>query len=463
MVDNLSTVWIGRSKLEANLAKFERTSNIGDKKSNNDKERNKAEKINLAGKVNRGTNAQVFRTPQSSFAQVVTGKDQREGADKESSPVMVLDEECLVEKDVSKSLFGRVKEFASLANLKVAICNEGFEEINISYMGELWVKLDFKLVESIKKFKENLSIGSWFTCIKQASMDFVIEGRIAWVEIEGIPFKLWSSNTFKRIANRWGAYIDMDEQDDSCFHSKRICVHTKLGRSIMESFKIIHRGKGYWIRASESNGWVPDFTDEEEEEELEDNISNDGGIENEGSIIKDDISEGEEVPETLFEVVNETEMGGKNEQDGDSLKFPLVLRQKRSMLLRQCWMRDCQSDGKIQPENSAPPGFSHKEDGRTKDDSPNDTEEIPEQNKEQEKKDSESHKEKCRKKTTSDNLGSCSSGHFKKSNGPRSGGSIIHWIEELVNVGQVMGYDMSGCLKNLEIIIESQGVMNGLR
>ncbi|GJS84199.1 nucleotide-binding alpha-beta plait domain-containing protein [Tanacetum coccineum] len=467
----------------------------GDKKSNNDKERNKAEKINLAGKVNRGTNAQVFRTSQSSFAQVVTGKDQREGADKESSPVMVLDEECLVEKDVSKSLFGRVKEFASLANLNVAICNEGFEEINISYMGELWVKLDFKLVESIKKFKENLSIGSWFTCIKQASMDFVIEGRIAWVEIEGIPFKLWSSNTFKRIANRWGAYIDMDEQDDSCFHSKRICVHTKLGRSIMESFKIIHRGKGYWIRASESKGWVPDFTDEEEEEELEDNISNDGGIENEGSIIKDDISEGEEVPETLFEVVNETEMGGKNEQDGDSLKFPPGFTPKEEHVVKtmldgevqnngkdngDCLSqnhstdpfgiydlinkkRDCQSDGKIQPENSAPPGFSHKEDGRTKDDSPNDTEEIPEKNKEQEKKDSESHKEKCRKKTTSDNLGSCSSGHFKKSNGPRSGGSIIHWIEELVNVGQVMGYDMSGCLKNLEIIIESQGVMNGLR
>ncbi|GJS13659.1 RNA-directed DNA polymerase, eukaryota, reverse transcriptase zinc-binding domain protein [Tanacetum coccineum] len=111
------------SKLEANLAKFERTSNIGDKKSNNDKERNKAEKINLAGKVNRGTNAQMK----------VSGRE-----------------------DVSNLCFGRVKEFASLANLKVAICNEGFEEINISYMGELWVKLDFKLVESIKKFKENL-------------------------------------------------------------------------------------------------------------------------------------------------------------------------------------------------------------------------------------------------------------------------------------------------------------------
>ncbi|GKD71178.1 RNA-directed DNA polymerase, eukaryota, partial [Tanacetum coccineum] len=38
------------------------------------------------------------------------------------------------------------------------------------------------------------------------------------------------------------------------------------------------------------------------------------------------------------------------------------------------------------------------------------------------------------------------SGHFKKSTGPRTGGSIIQLIEDLVNVGQTMGYDMTGCL-----------------
>nr|GEY59526.1 RNA-directed DNA polymerase, eukaryota [Tanacetum cinerariifolium] len=49
------------------------------------------------------------------------------------------------------------------------------------------------------------------------------------------------------------------------------------------------------------------------------------------------------------------------------------------------------------------------------------------------------------------------SGHFKKSTGPRTGGSIIQLIEDLVNVGQTMGYDMMGCMKNIENIIESQG------
>nr|GFD45261.1 nucleotide-binding alpha-beta plait domain-containing protein [Tanacetum cinerariifolium] len=56
--------------------------------------------------------------------------------------------------------------------------------------------------------------------------DFHCDKRIAWVETEGIPFKLWTENTFRRIASRWGAFLSVDDQEDSCFHSKRLCVHT---------------------------------------------------------------------------------------------------------------------------------------------------------------------------------------------------------------------------------------------
>nr|GEW81111.1 reverse transcriptase domain-containing protein [Tanacetum cinerariifolium] len=50
------------------------------------------------------------------------------------------------------------------------------------------------------------------------------------------------------------------------------------------------------------------------------------------------------------------------------------------------------------------------------------------------------------------------SGHFKKSEVPRKGGSILELIDDLANVGQTMGYDMTGCIKNMEEIIELQGV-----
>nr|GFD31109.1 nucleotide-binding alpha-beta plait domain-containing protein [Tanacetum cinerariifolium] len=44
----------------------------------------------------------------------------------------------------------------------------------------------------------------WFSQIIQASKEFVIDDRITWVDIEGIPLKLSSESTFNRIAAKWG-------------------------------------------------------------------------------------------------------------------------------------------------------------------------------------------------------------------------------------------------------------------
>ncbi|GJW28664.1 hypothetical protein Tco_0045539 [Tanacetum coccineum] len=112
------------------------------------------------------------------------------------------------------------------------------------------------LLQSIQKFRENVSVGSWFSCIKDASMEFQPDKRIAWVE---------------------GDLLDVDDQEDSCFHSKRLCVHTKVVRSISKEFKIIHRGKIYWIRANEAPDWVPEFNDDVKEELDDDINSNDDG------------------------------------------------------------------------------------------------------------------------------------------------------------------------------------------
>ena len=40
---------------------------------------------------------------------------------------------------------------------------------------------------------------------------------------------------------------------------------------------------------------------------------------------------------------------------------------------------------------------------------------------------------------------------------PRTGGSILHLLDEVVKVGQVMGYKMEGCVANIAEIIETQG------
>ncbi|GJY98963.1 RNA-directed DNA polymerase, eukaryota [Tanacetum coccineum] len=149
-----------------------------------------------------------------SFASVLEGGKASLSSDVNSSPTIVLDEDCLNTEELSCSLLGRVKEFSPLSNIKNALSVEGFSDIMIQYMGEFWILLDFSSPESKEAFLACQGVCSWFSTLRQASSDFVNVGRIMWVEVEEITF----------------------------------------------------RGKVYWIRAKEVPGWVPEFLEDSDEE-----------------------------------------------------------------------------------------------------------------------------------------------------------------------------------------------------
>nr|GEY18831.1 RNA-directed DNA polymerase, eukaryota [Tanacetum cinerariifolium] len=284
LVNNLCTIWNDRLKLHANIARFHRNPvNIKKNIPKNDYKfaSNKSDNVKKDG----GNNWSGSHVPNKgvdtmengkSFATVLSGKVRSDPIENEVSPAIVLDDDCLYSKDLSKSLLGRGKEVSSLSNLKKALVNEGFDDLIIHYMGELWVLLEFAFDKSKELFFDNLGAGSWFSVLKQAIYDFMPEGRVIWVEIEGIPFKVWLGNTFNRIAAKWGQLLDIDDQEELCFHSKRLCIYTKIRMNIFENLKIVYRGKVCWLRAKEVPGWVPDFLDDSNDEgESEDEVNND--------------------------------------------------------------------------------------------------------------------------------------------------------------------------------------------
>nr|GEW81800.1 RNA-directed DNA polymerase, eukaryota [Tanacetum cinerariifolium] len=101
----------------------------------------------------------------NSFVNVVKGS----GMSLEMESIPTIDE-CLNMKDLSCSLMRRVKEFTSLSNLKKVLCNEGFDVLKISYLG----------------------------------------------------------HTFNHIASKWGKLMEVDDYDDTNFHSKRLCILTTV-------------------------------------------------------------------------------------------------------------------------------------------------------------------------------------------------------------------------------------------
>nr|GFB92759.1 nucleotide-binding alpha-beta plait domain-containing protein [Tanacetum cinerariifolium] len=242
-VNNLCTIWVGRLKLNANVARFNRenlnSSRIVDK---------------TAKRFNKSSHNTFYKTVGNkdignSFVNVVKGSGM--SLETESTPTIVLDDECLNTKDLSCSLMGRVKEFTSLSNLKKVLCNEGFDVLKISYLGELWVLIEFESAKVKDLFKENGGANSWFSVLNQASGDFTLGRRITWVEVEGIPFKLWSV---------------------------------------------------YWMRAKEVPEWTLEFTEEKEEDDVSVEDNHDGIHSDQEINNCNDESDVEEVPETCFNV-----------------------------------------------------------------------------------------------------------------------------------------------------------------
>nr|GEZ16454.1 RNA-directed DNA polymerase, eukaryota [Tanacetum cinerariifolium] len=87
--------------------------------------------------------------------------------------------------------------------------------------------------------------------IQDTSPDFVSDERIVWMDIEGIPLRAWSRETFKKIGKKWGETLDLEDNVDTSFGCKRLCVKTAHPVLISETFKIIVKGRVFMVRAKE--------------------------------------------------------------------------------------------------------------------------------------------------------------------------------------------------------------------
>nr|GEV62685.1 nucleotide-binding alpha-beta plait domain-containing protein [Tanacetum cinerariifolium] len=255
LINNLCTVWVGRNKIHANVARFQR-----------EPLHIQSNKVNNKGTINVNHGAKGMT---NSYTYVVK-RNQFQNVHMEECPNMVLEETCLNHEDFSLCLLGKVKEFASLTNLKVVL------------------------------------VGSWFSQIIQAHNDFVIDERVIWVEVEGVPCKWWSRNTFSCIACRWGTLLNGEELEEKGYHSNRIFIRTKLKTIVFDSFKMVYRGMTCWVRAIDVPGWVPDFEENGEEGDYVNDGSHEddmyGGVSENLKDVEGE-SDREEVPETNFEEV----------------------------------------------------------------------------------------------------------------------------------------------------------------
>ncbi|GKF49665.1 hypothetical protein Tco_0142916 [Tanacetum coccineum] len=126
---------------------------------------------------------------------------------------------------------------------------------------------------------------------------------------------MWSDNTFKRIASKWGTLIHADSHKDRNFYTKRICINTNITSNILESFKIIYRGKLFWVRAKEVPGWEPNFMeDNDDDSDNDDDLIND--------LKKDEEMEGDSDTEAVLDTIFNDAENASVEKQKDAFRRP---------------------------------------------------------------------------------------------------------------------------------------------
>ncbi|GKB26720.1 hypothetical protein Tco_0866121 [Tanacetum coccineum] len=416
---NLCTIWIGRHHLHANAVHFERS----------------AKPVVSSPK-------ETFKgSSKNSFASILKGGPLPSVKEPvPSEPAIVLDASCLKEYDFELSLMGQVKDIAFVPNLYSALSNEGFHNLTLSYLGGTWILIELNDSKSKELFLNHTGVGSWFVLLMQASNSFVCDERIIWVEIDGLPIKALTPMTFNRIASLWGEIVDMGESDNQSLSSRRICLKTKKVDIINEKRKVIIHGNIFWIRAKELKAWVPSFFVDDDFSSDDEDLPEHDVPENVDVKENIDTSDVKKVSESSFSQVNDLVFenspilndGNSASKSADPFNIYGLLNEHNKPAINP-----------IISGPEYPPGFTPA------DDKGDGTESVNGVN-DQTHTLSPKFKERNLKEKVSSEIS-------------MKGGSILEVMDELVKVGQTMGYNMDGCVKNIEAIIGSQGDFEAFR
>ncbi|GKC74495.1 RNA-directed DNA polymerase, eukaryota, partial [Tanacetum coccineum] len=435
LVENLCTIWIGRMHLHANVVRYDRPPIS-------------SSRPNVAPRPTVKSVSRPSANGASSFVSVLKGNPNTINHIS-TSPAMVLDDECLVERDLDNFVLGEVKDFSSINNLLILLSNEGFQHVRLVYLGGLWVMIELPSIETKTRFMKHVGVASWFSQLRTAQSDFVSRERIVWIDIEGVPLHAWSRPTFSKIGSRWGEVLELEDNKDDCFARKRICIKTKQEDNILEKFKIIVRGKIFVVRAKELFVWSPSFKGVNDAEFVSDDDSVNGEEEKNDDMSKkvnlEDESDIEGVSETVFgdqddplvQELNQNSLPNEKEISSDPFNlYNLINKRDKG-----------EENTGLDSSLHFPPGF------------------IPADQVKSDRKNSplHSHSGGLNSRVLEESQPTKDQGSQKDNLNQRVGGSILEVIDDMIKVGQAMGFMMEGSKKDMEKIIGSQGVCDGFK
>nr|GEZ08437.1 RNA-directed DNA polymerase, eukaryota, nucleotide-binding alpha-beta plait domain protein [Tanacetum cinerariifolium] len=269
------------------------------------------------------------------------------------------------------------------------------------------------------------------------------------------------------LGGLWGTVMDIEESPGSSFARKRLCIKTSMAVNILETFKVIYKGKVFMVHSKELFMWSPCFLEYKDPGYLsEDESSLDGNnnLDNsqQGNVNQVEESDVDEVSDTIFEVspqapyvdVHEVNEKANSHHLDDPFGLYDLLRKSTNL-----------SASKEDPSLSHPLGFTpvasyldpiHSNSAHlevNQDEPPiakgSSSKSYP--------------KGSCFSQASHGNDSSADSSTHVSSRSTPKGGSILEVLDGMIKVGRSIGCDMEACSKDIKQIIRLQGEADSIK
>ncbi|GJY77774.1 RNA-directed DNA polymerase, eukaryota [Tanacetum coccineum] len=434
LINDLNKIWIGSYHLFAAMARFEKKPNT----STNTNPKPPSFKQNTQEKP---VPSYSHSNPKRSYVNALNGNDPIKLTPQTKSILksVTLDESDLIDtSDAKNAILAKVRDVHLIPNINIVLNKEGFYNFQCKYIGGLWLWIELDSHEACLKLQSNKEMSWYFTHLKHIHHSFVLDERVVWIEISGLPLNAWSPKAFKKIASIWGTPLFVDEDPNETVSIGRICIKTKIHDHINEKCKVIVLGNSHSVSVKEFADWNPDIKDmdmlssnnseKDHSVKHEDDLSDNGFPDKEeGEIPNFNVNEEEEyVKNTQWTEGVEIDNSGKNQE------MPYSEHHHSPKVNSEVPKEDSNSFSK-------PPGFEAY----------NSSSKISSSRKNHVSPKQPSHFSSAPAKTSR-----VSKSQSKPLN---NHGSMIEAFVSHIEMGKVLGYDMEGSKNDLKKFIDSLG------